>query len=151
MKVKDILFKAKSIEDNNSVYAYSAWVIGDFYRNETQSQIIYSWAINSDFEPKIYIAKKVDPETLCMFTGFKDKSGKKIWEGDILEHTQSHARFTVIFDRGAFFIRRNGTESTDIYLFELSERDSCLQFFEVVGNKFDTDDSLESVFKPKEQ
>lgn len=56
-----------------------------------------------------------------------------------------------MFDRGAFFIRRNGTENTDMYLFELLEKDNCLQLFDVVGNKFDTDDSLEDIYKPQKQ
>lgn len=94
------------------------------------------------------IARQVDSVDAKDYVG---KNGKEIFEGDILEHTQSHARFTVMFDRGAFFIQRNGTENTYIYLYELSEKDKSLQLFEVVGNKFDTDDSLESCYKPKKQ
>lgn len=152
MKVEFIRFKAKSIEDFNLEHPEGSWVVGNFRRSDNHHHLIsHPMAVNEDGEPIIYSATEVDPETVCMFTGFCDKYVNPIWEGDILEHTQSHARFTVMFDRGAFFIHRNGTENTDIYLFELSEKDSCLLLFEVVGNKFDTDDSLESVYKPKKQ
>lgn len=29
-------------------------------------------------------AYKIDPDTLCRFTGFTDKNGERIWENDIL-------------------------------------------------------------------
>lgn len=113
--------------------------------------ISHPLAMNDDLEPICYSVTDVNPKTVCMFTGFGDKHVKLIFEGDILEHIQSHVRFTVMFDRGAFFIRRNGTENTDMYLFELLEKDNCLQLFDVVGNKFDTDDSLEDIYKPQKQ
>ena len=140
MKLEDIKFKAKRLDNGE-------WVKGDLVHSTSYVGISYPSDEFSDV-PKVH---RVDPSTVCQFTGLKDCEGKEIWEGDILEHTQSHARFSVMFDRGAFFIRRNGTENTDLYLFELSEKDSCLQLFEVVGNKFDTGNSLESIYKSKKQ
>lgn len=138
MKVEYIKFKAKSIDERDLKFQKGSWVTGNFYCSDNNRYFIsHPLAVDEDCEPIIYTPTEVDPETVCMFTGFCDKYFNLIWEGDILEHTQSHARFTVMFDRGAFFIRRNGTENTDIYLFELLEKDSCLLLFEVVGNKFE--------------
>lgn len=121
MKIENIKFKAKKTLDGK-------WIKGDLVHHKDSD---YVWI--TDYEKRL--TSPVVPSTVCQFTGEKDMRGKEIWEGDILEHTQSHARFTVMFDLGAFFIRRNGTENTDIYLFELSEKDKCLQFFEVVSNQ----------------
>lgn len=152
MKKEHIIFKAKSIDERDWNFPPGSWVTGNFRRSDNNRYFIsHPLGVNQDCEPIIYTATDINPETVCMFTGFCDKYVNPIWEGDILEHTQSHARFTVMFDRGAFFIRRNGTENADIYLFELSEKDSCLLLFEVVGNKFDTDDSLEGIYTPKKQ
>ena len=140
MEIGNIKFKAKRLDNGE-------WVKGDLVHSTSYVGISYP---NDEFSD-VPIVHRVDPSTVCQFTGLKDCEGKEIWEGDILEHTQSHARFTVMFDFGAFFIRRNGTENTDLYLFELSEKDSCLQLFEVVGNKFDTGNSLESIYKSKKQ
>lgn len=85
--------------------------------------------MNDDLEPICYSVTDVNPKTVCMFTGFGDKHVKLIFEGDILEHIQSHVRFTVMFDRGAFFIRRNGTENTDMYLFELDIEDNAFSSY----------------------
>ena len=138
MKLENLKFKAKSVEDFNLEHPEGSWVVGDYRRSDNHHNLIsHPMAVNQDGEPIIYSATEVDAKTLCMFTGFYDKNGKEIWEGDILECTQSHVRFTVMYDLGAFFIRKNGSENTDTYLFELSEKDKCLQFFGVVSNKFD--------------
>lgn len=123
MKIENIKFKAKKTLDGK-------WIKGDLVHHKDSD---YVWI--TDYKKRL--TSPIDPSTVCQFTGEKDMNGKDIWEGDILEHTLSHARFTVMFDLGAFFISRNGTENTGIYLFELSEKEKCLQFFEVVSNKFD--------------
>lgn len=152
MEAERIRFKAKSTDERDLNFPPGSWVTGNFRRSDNNRYFIsHPLGVNQDCEPIIYTATGINPETVCMFTGFCDKYVNPIWEGDILEHTQSHARFTVMFDHGAFFIRRNGTENADRYLFELSEKDSCLLFFKVVGNKFDTDDSLEDIYNPKKQ
>ena len=123
MKIENIKFKAKRLDGKG-------WAIGDLLHSYENGAIIVPIEGGGAFS--------VDPSTVCQCVGLKDCENNEIWEGDILEHTQSYARFTVIFsDFGAFFIRRYGTGNSDIYLFELSEIDKCLTFFKVVGNKFD--------------
>ena len=52
--MREILFKAKSVEDGKEE-TFTVWEYAD-----------------------------IDPETLCQFTGLTDKNGKRIWENDIL-------------------------------------------------------------------
>ena len=126
---REIKFKAKCLDNGE-------WCEGYFYEENGNTYIIENRQKESMLNRNV--TYEVDPSTVCQFTGLTDCEGKEIWEGDILEHTQSNARFTVMFsDFGAFFIRRNDTENSYIYLFELTEKDKCLTLFEVVGNKFD--------------
>lgn len=130
---REIKFKAKRIDNGK-------WVYGSLIRSTTgikeRAYIVDNFSSMSD-----YSVIGVDPSTVCQFTGLKDCEDNEVWEGDVLLNTNSGSQYTVMYsDYGsAFFICKNKTVNDDMYLFELSDIDKCITFFEVIGNKFDND------------
>ena len=94
---------------------------------------------------------EIDPETLCQFTGLKDKNGNKIWENDIVllrEEIQDYEwKATVKFGNpnceynwGWQLVPIGECDmNKDILLWIDMEIASC----EVVGNIFDNPELLE--------
>ena len=130
MDIKDIKFKAKCLNDGE-------WVKGDLVHSTSYIGIcIYH---SSNTFPDVPVIHKVDPNTVCMFTGLKDKEGNEIYEHDLISISEDREPCEVIFEKSCFLafnpktlIRMPLIRGIDYYTWELH----------VVGNKFDKENNL---------
>lgn len=80
MKIENIKFKAKRLDNNT-------WVEGYFYAECGNAYIIEDR--NSESMLNRNEAHLVDPSTVCQFTGEKDMNGNEIYIGDIISNLET--------------------------------------------------------------
>lgn len=127
MDIKDIKFKAKRLDNGE-------WVEGDLKHSTSYVGIGYP----SSAFPDVPIVHRIDPETVCQFTGLKDCEGNEIWENDILLNvTDDSPDGIVVFRYGAFCLLAKNNRDFCVALTYLLSNKKVLNRFKVVGNKFD--------------
>lgn len=134
--MREILSRAKRIDNGEWVEGYYCkWK--QIRRNlgsvkEKVVDCIITWM--SDGGMSRY---EIDSETLCRFTGLKDKNGNRIWENDIVSGYFNHKKITGFIKYGSnavYYIEREG--SYGIHL------DNSEDWLEVIGNIFDNPELL---------
>lgn len=139
--MREILFRGRA--DTNYYPHIDQWVYGS-YVHQTQfygDPVDHHWIVyNGEFDCDYYDAVRIIAKTIGQYTGFKDKNGKKIFEGDILKCTLCGEHRSVVFDEhyGEFeFDSRDPVENPD---------GSCLccdhDVYEIVGNIHDNPELL---------
>ena len=122
MNIEDIKFKAKRLDNGE-------WVKGDLVHSTSYVGISYP----SDEFSDVPIVHRVDPETVCQFTGFTDCKGKELFEHDLIHIVGSNYAAEVIWSEGryVFMVVCENKHSYGLY--------SALKACKIkrIGNKFD--------------
>lgn len=82
---------------------------------------------------------EVEIETLCQYTGTRDKDGNRIWENDIVKHETAQGIGTVKWYSGDYV----GWCVDDTFDDEQQYTDEMWKECEVVGNVFDQPETIE--------
>lgn len=130
---REILFKAKR-KDNGE------WVEGYYCKttigNDTKpSDVIFvPFKVRRNEE---WGWMKVDPDTICQYTGLTDKNGRKIWENDIVR-CGTKLRVSWNHFKASWVLSKKGWMYNHFFGEAVEPED-----VEVIGNIFDNPELLE--------
>lgn len=133
--MREMLFKAKSKDDEKWVEGYYVkliWPAEDFHGIIPENTIMFS-------DNTVDVIFEIDPETLCQYTGLRDKNGGRIWENDIIRHERSDTVGTVKWYQEDYV----GWCVNDVVIDEQQFTDEMWGECEVIGNFFDNPELLE--------
>ncbi|WP_195251840.1 YopX family protein [Romboutsia sp. 1001713B170207_170306_H8] len=79
----------------------------------------------------------VEEDSIGQYTGLKDKNGKDIYEGDILDYG-IYGKFEVLYHKGSFKIRKLNFKNGNVHLLEEYSFDDI----KVIGNIYENSELL---------
>ena len=123
MSEREILFRGKRVGDGE-------WIEGYFLPG-SERQSLHPCIFVYLPETQSFECFDIDIDTLGEYTGLEDRSGTRIFEGDIVLCQNYHGKVQGIVDyNNSYFYLACSSGYSDEYLFNCSE-------FEVVGNIYD--------------
>ena len=137
--MREILFRGKR-KDNGE------WVEGflriRYFEELPHDRYVIQYETTGDeykWTPK-YMVAEIDPETVGQYTGLTDKNGKKIFEGDILEHK---VQSDILINRGVV----NWDSQNARWALQLNTMNPCFymhnpEAVEIIGNIHDNPEFL---------
>ena len=131
--MRDILFRGKRLDTGE-------WVEGAFYAFYNFKRVVTQ--ILGDRTNTVPDAFEVDPATVGQYTGLKDKNGKRIFEGDVVEGLflfGAAIKAFVAFQNGAFGLKWKRGAVTEFSAFT----SICNVEYEVIGNIHDNPELME--------
>lgn len=120
--MRDILFRAKTIDSG-------IWVEGDLVHRTESDGLLTILIENNDFHD--YRSYEVIPESLGQFTGLLDKSGKKIFEGDLGYSNNENYRIILKDLAGAYRVENIKNNEDNHFLLHVNKN------IQIIGNVHD--------------
>lgn len=121
--MREILFRGQHIHGlSQNEHLNERWIYGYL----CDKNYIYSPELEGEF--------LINPETVCQYTGLTDKSGRKIFEGDIVKIGLEQYEVWWNCDSSSLTLS-NESKSRGLYL-------SYSETIEVIGNIFDNPDLI---------
>lgn len=137
--MREILFRAKRIDNGE-------WVEGYYGIKGKGTDIENHYIMVPTFQSSVgnydymcyFTDVHIDPETICQYTGLKDKKGNRIWENDIvrIKNSMDEGIGNIEFYGGMWYV--DGEPSNSLH--DIVEYDDGE--LEVIGNIFDTPELL---------
>lgn len=138
--MREIKFRAKTTVKENEKHAFNnVWVEGDLIVSKGRYYIHpRANKVNVDNDVgKFIVMHEVQADTVCEYTGLKDKNGKEMYEGDIVEVTEEDEYLHLEWDEDTASFVMSGRH------FELDFDSYWSYEIEVIGNIFDNPELLE--------
>lgn len=125
---REIKFKAKRLDNGE-------WVEGDLIHKNNGVYVYNPQIVNKRGYSVQSI--KVDPSTVCQFTGAKDCDGTSIYKHDLLRSEKTDSTYEVVWNQGNSSFSLVNTEVPVLYPTNTMGRMLHNRRLKVIGNKFD--------------